>query len=271
MPYIINIGTFNFTDSSYVPQPLEGVYNFEAPFTPTLTQVHSTVDYIFAVTTGGLDVYITSTKQQCAYISSQYFFTTVGGNSDYVYLGTTTSGVYRIGLSTISGTPAAQQDLYTDLSQFAVTPDLTSNAVTYLNADADGVLVVTDSGVDYFKTAGNPQYRSYTSTSGGYKCFLAGNKGYYITVSGVTTSGSVAAYRLNRISSLLTDWALPDLVYYNDAGILNGCGAINDIYVTRSTAADGVGNTLFCATASGVYVIDESNNFCDIYYTTTAG
>ena len=246
----------------------------DVPVTPEpkiLAQILSSNYNIYAATNKGLDVYNLNTEELVAYTTYPEGFTTVGGNSDYLYLGTTTSGIKRIGMSTISGTADDTQNLMTCLADWAMYPDLTSNYVKYIHANSDGVLAVTESGVDYFKTTGNPQYRSYTSTSGGYKCFLSGGKGYYITIAGVTTSGSYASYKVNRINSLLTDWALPDTVYYNDSGIMEGCGTINDIYVTEGTGSNGISNTLFCATSSGVYVIDESNNTCDIYYTTLPG
>jgi len=274
----ISLGTFNFEDNTYTSQATGGVYSFGV-IPPVLYQVYTAGGYIYTALDVGLKVYDLLSSDEIAYLNYSSGFTSVGGDLLNIYLGTTTSGIKTLNKATVSGTPSSIQDLCVALTDYADVPNLTSSCVRYLHGHDDGIFAVTDSGVDYFRTTGNPQYRSYATISGGYKCFVAGRKGYYTTISGTTYSGTTSSgttysgsnisYQINRINSLLTDWAIPDYIYSSNYGLLEGCGTINDIFVTEGTATDGINNTLFCATGSGVYIIDESNNSCSVYYTTT--
>ena len=83
---------------------------------------------------------------------------------------------------------------------------------------------------------------------------------FYYTV----LSGSV--WSINRVKSCLWDWYSPDYSYLSGGEILASGIEINDIFVTELTASDYSNNTLFLATSSGVYVIDEGNLNYAIYY-----
>ena len=83
----------------------------------------------------------------------------------------------------------------------------------------------------------------------------AGNDIYYLTSSG-------SNYFINKVNNSLLDWLEPDTIFTLTEGL-----KINDLYVTTGTAEDGINNTLFVATSSGVYVMDEFSKDFDIYYT----
>jgi len=223
-------------------------------------QVWTDSDYVFVATTSGLDIYdVNDDSDRYAYITYSGF-NTVWANDDKVFTGTTNSGVKYIDKTCISGSVGSPYDLTTclnDLSGLTYYHELTSDNILYIHGSGDTLCMVTDSGVDVVKI--DPQsYRSYTTISGAKKCFMASKKLYY-TVSGVEWS-------LNRIDSCLGDWSVPDKSYMTGGGILPAGKKINDVFITESTASDGVSNTIFCATTSGVYIICEFTDSYNIYY-----
>jgi hypothetical protein len=135
---------------------------------------------------------------------------------------------------------------------------LTSTYIRYLHGNGNVVLAITNSGVDVVKI--DPQsYRAHTVVSGAMKGFMTADKKFYYTVAG-------AEWSLNREDSH-ADWTTPDISYVTGSGIFESGITINDIFITESTGSDGTSNTIFAATSSGVYVIDESDNEYVIYYT----
>jgi len=137
--------------------------------------------------------------------------------------------------------------------------NLTDSCINYLHVNDDKLLVITDSGVDVIKI--NPQsYRSYTLISGAQKGFITPSGKFYYTVSGSNESKLCCVY------TSLFDWSEPDKEYVTGSGVLASGIGINDLFITEGTATNGY-NTIFLATTSGVYVIDEYTDCCDIYYT----
>lgn len=224
-----------------------------------LNQIWTDDDYVYAVTSSGLDVIDVTSEQNYAYIDYGAGFTTVWADDGVVYLGTNTAGLKYINKTCISGSVGSPYELSNCLDDYT-TQSLTSDYIKYIHGNGDFLVCCTDVGVDVIKQ--EPQgYRSYTTVSGTEKCFMTSTGKFYYTTVDTTVSGSF--WSINRVDRSLWDWTIPDYKYGDPLDPLKG---ITDIFVTEETAADGVDNTLFVATTSGVYVIDESDLSYDIYY-----
>lgn len=221
----------------------------------TLYQIWTDNDFVYAATNKRLDIYDLSSESRYAYVTYSGGFNTVWGNDDKIFVGTTNSGIKYLYKTCISGA-----ELFTclnDFSDLTYYHELTSDNIKYIHGNNDILCMVTESGVDVVKI--DPQsYRSYTTISGARKCFMTTEKFYY-TVSGTEWS-------LNRVDSYFYNWNTPDKSYVTGSGIFVAGISLNDIFVTENTGHDGISNTLFVATSSGVYVIDEITDNYDIYY-----
>ena len=223
----------------------------------TLYHIYTDSAYVYAATSDGLDIYDITSEQKYAYITSQCVVNTVWGNSDKVFIGTTTSGINYFYKTCISGSvddPYDISECLNPLSDLTYYSTLTSDTIRYLHGYDDTLLVITDSGVDVIKL--DPQsFRSYTTMSGRKGFMTSVNKFYY------TTTDSI-----NRMNNDTYDWSIPDITYATGSGIFEAGITINDIFVTEGTSQDGIEDTLFVATSSGVYVIDEGIGEYIIYY-----
>jgi len=240
-------GIFNFTTGGYTPPSFSGsTYNF-GEGTEVFYQVW-TDDYVYAATSLGLKIYDIDTENQYAYVTYSGGFNTVWANDDKVFVGTTDDGVKYINKTCISGA-----DLYTCLVDFNY--PLTADNVEYIHGYDDKVLCITESGVDVIKM--HPQsYRSYTSLSGTKKGFMTSTGRFYYMTLDVLYVMYICLY----------DWTEANKEYTVGSGIFESGIELNDLFVTEQTSSDGVSNTIFMATTSGAYVIDESNDEHVIYY-----
>ncbi len=265
MPVTISGGIFNFTTGGYIPPTWSGseTYAFGNAY-PTTYQIYSDGTFIYAAVNYGLTIYDQASELTYAYITFPGGFNTVGGNSERIYVGTPNDGIKYINKTCISGSISGAYLLNTCLTDLSTT-DITSSGIKYLHVNNNNLLVCTNSGVDYFRYGINPYIHSKTFVAGAQKCFATNNSMYY-TISGTNPTTSGIEYSLNRLDTCLTDWNTPTKTYTTGSGIFVSGIKINDIYVTQDTAAYG-GNTIFCATSSGTYVIDEDNNKYAIYYT----
>lgn len=253
-------GIFNFITGGYISPSFSGsTYNLGGD-AEIFYQVW-TDDYVYAATSAGLKIYDIDTENQYAYITYSGGFSTVWANDGKVFVGTTGSGVKYINKTCISGSVGSPYDLFTclkDFSELTYYHELTSNNIRYIHGNGDVICAVTNSGVDVVKI--DPQsYRSYTTISGARKCFMTQNKFYYTSISGTTWS-------LNRVNTCLVDWSEPDKIYVTGGEIFESGISLNDIFVTENTADNGVDNTIFVASSSGVYVIDSGSDKYSIYY-----
>ena len=229
-----------------------------------LNQIYSTNTFIYTSTISGLQIYDPLTETLQAYINYNNGFTTVGGNTSDIYLGTTNSGIKRISTTCISGSLTDPYDLTTCLNDL-YTPRITSSRIRYLHVNNNKMTVCTESGVDYFRFNTNPEIHSKTFISSTKKCFTTNNSIYY-TVSGTNNTTSGVEYSLNRLDICLTDWILPTHNYITGSGIFQEGTKLTDLYITELTA-EHQANTIFCSTTSGIYVIDENTKNYAIYYT----
>jgi hypothetical protein len=204
-----------------------------------LNQIWTDENYVYAAIDFGLDIIDIVSEMKIAYIEWDTGFNSVWANDDTVYLATSNSGIMYIDKTCISGSMMSPYDLGACLTDYLTPYGITSNDVRYIHGNSENLMCCTASGVDIL----TPEYRSYTSTPDALKCFLTADNGYY------TTSTTV-----NRVKGL-TDWTTPDKSY---TYILQDV-TINDIYVSDSS--------LFVATSSGVYVIEEDTDDFIVFYT----
>jgi len=254
---VVSGGIFNFS-GDYSPPSFSGsVYDFVTKLINSIW----TSQFLYAATSESLDIYDLESEQLYAYITYSGGFSSVWANNDYVFVGTSASGVKYFKFDCISGSTTNPYDITTCLNDFSdLTPyyELTSNNIVYLHGNDDVLLIITNSGVDVVKI--NPQsYRSYTLISGAKKGFITSDNKIYYTVSGTN------AFRVCCIYNSLFDWSEPDKEYTTGSEVLANNIGINDLFITEGTATNGY-NTIFLATTSGVYSIDEYSDNYDIYY-----
>jgi hypothetical protein len=249
--------TFNFT-GSYTAPAWSGYhyYDFTIGDFRYVNQIRSDNNYVYSATLGGL--YITDIESEQGYAKVTYSggFTAAWADDDKVYLGTNSSGLKYINKTCISGSIISPIELAGCLNDYVEQP-LTSDEIRYIHGSNEFLMCCTSIGVDVIKKEPHG-YRSYTTTSGAKKCFMTSTgKFYYSTCSGTS-------WELNRVNIPLTDWSTPDYVYGDPLIVSN---EITDMFITEGTASDDISNTLMVATASGVYVIDESDSSLETYYT----
>lgn len=252
---------FNFTESGYNPPIWSGsTYSFGEEF-GTLRQIYSDDDYVFAATNRGLSITSMAAEEEIGYINYNLGFSTAWGNDDKVYIGTTSSGIKYINKTCISGTVNNPENLITCLADYVSPFGISSQTIRYIHgSDDDYLMCCTNSGVDIYYHK-QPTYRSSTTISGAQKCFMTASGKFYYTVSGIN------AWSLNRINKPLWDWENPDYIYSTGGSILPPGISINDIFVTENTSEyNSTNNTLFIATSSGTYIIDEGSLEYAIYY-----
>lgn len=224
-----------------------------------IKQICTVDNYIIAATNNGLYVYDLYTNDNLAYAYTGSSFSTVAGSNGIIYAG------YNGGVKAISSTSISQSvgnvlvDLSDQLYDISFN-NITSSGITYLHVYNNNFVICTNSGVDYYRLGTNPEIHSKTLVSNAYKAFYTKSSLYY-------TSSSGSDFYLNRVDTCLTDWNVPSYSYSTiSGGLFEAAEQINDFFITEGTASEG-NNTVFCATLSGVYVIDEDTMEYAIYYT----
>ncbi len=162
---------------------------------------------------------------------------------------------------------------------------------TWSDSNVIGVALDMDNGKIWFsvdgvwQNSGDPVAGTGEAFSGLTGTIYAMISHYYDGQSGVANFGqadfsysapsgfysglgvfSTDAWSVNIVNYMDWDWDVPDNFYYTNGDILAGGEEIKDIFVTESTSSNSVDNTLFVATTSGIYVIDEGDNDYHLYY-----
>ena len=246
--------TFNFQFSSLYSSVDEYDFNFGEDAL-MLHQIYSDDDYIYTATSVGLRIFDADTDEYVSYIEYEGGFTTVAGNDDFVFLGTTGSGIKYVRKDDIIGN-AGMPVILTCLNDYLLFPNVTSNDIRYLHANGDFLSSVSASGADVYKM-GSQGYRSsttFTEFGRAEKCFITSKGELYYTTSGVS------GYGLDLMYATLCGWSESDYQYTDFDG-----NKLNDIFITEDTSSDGTHNTIFVATTGGVYVIDDGTKQVGVY------
>lgn len=238
---------YEWVDTSYT--------EFGECYNTALYQVWKDDCYIYTVTSSGLDIFDVNSTNKVAYINNSYGFTTIWGNIDTIYLGTTSNGIKYLEKSTISG-----GDLEINLQDYDFYYNSSSNEIRYLHGYNHTLAVVTDSSIDVLYN--NEQgFKSTVSGTNFTKCFLTSKNELYYVIH--DNSFDV----LCKINSIFCDWVNPSSFYRAGESFLPEDVKINDIFITENTSSTGEDNTIFVATTSGVFIVDEQTNKYNIYYT----
>lgn len=129
--------------------------------------------FVFKPTTSGLSVFGLVSEALVNFIPLAGGINSVWADEQYVYLGTSVSGIYRCPTSTVSGA--------TTLTPYKTYPDITSNEVNYIHGKGDYLCATTASGVDRYKVSTDD--REYVEVAGPGKCFQTSNGDYYYVVN----------------------------------------------------------------------------------------
>ncbi len=249
-------------DEAYVPSSSSSAdlvlgYTFETDY--VITQIWHDLDYIYASTSYGLYIYDLQSEQTYAYATYSGGLTSIWGNEDKLFVGTA-SGIKYIDKTCISGSVISPYDLSYCFKDFSwlVPYTVTSGYIRYLHGNGDKILCISNTSVDIYKMGLEP-FSSTSSESNAYKGFMTSTNKFYYTVSGIKWS-------IDVINNCFDNWTYPDYRYITGSGILAADLKINDIFVTENTSRDNISNTLFVATTSGAYVIDEGTEEYVVYY-----
>lgn len=224
-----------------------------------LNQLYTDTIYVYAAHSAGLDIISIQSESPLCYVLMSSGFNSVVGNNDYVYLGTTSSGVYYFPKSIISGTEVFPEDISLSVLPLNTFYLPSSQEIKSMSLYEYDLAVITSVGIDIIGMAPGKEFKSSTTVSDATKSFLTSKKEIYYLNNSDTWS-------LNKVTPYLCDWETPNTIYtVGDSFFIDGIG-LNDLFVTENTSFNGVDNTVFVATTSGVYVYDEGiTNAVDIY------
>jgi len=246
--------TFKTTCTGICRAPLQFNYIPYVKIDYALVQIYTNDQFIFSADAVGVTVYdVEDVQEICTIKIKDSYITAIAGNNSYLYIGTKT-GLYITDINNPCNSEPKLQEL-----------NLTNTNIKYLHCYNNYLGVCTFSGVDYFRFNTNPEIHSKSFISGSKKCFILPNTLYYTTSQSGIVNSKVGD-SLNKINSCLTDWTQPDDIYTTGSGIFKEGIKLTDLYITEATAKEK-GNTIFCTTTSGAYIIDEDTKEYAIYYT----
>lgn len=223
-----------------------------------LYQIYTDNNYVFAATSSGLNIISLQDQLKGAYVPYELGFSSVCGNNDKVYLGTFTDGIKYLYKSSISLNYDFPVDLSSNLFDFDSSYSPAADKINHLFLLDDVISITTDVGVDVISLH-DQGFKSSTYVENITKSFLTSKREvYYI---GLTDS-----WQVSKVNSYMCDWDEPDITFKTPYNFLKDGVEIRDIYVSEGTSLAGDFNTLFMATSSGVYVLDEGEKSCDFYY-----
>lgn len=225
-----------------------------------LKQIWTDDIYVYAATTDGLNIIELESESAYAHVTYSGGFISVWSDANKVYLATPEAGVKYINKPCISGSTISPYELITCLTDYLNEPDILSDQVRYLHGNNGHMIFSTASGVNY--RGADPYYqRAETGTKLARKVFITSSgKMYYVTWDGST-------WKINIKNADNQDWSTPDKTYETGSLLINAGVDILDIFVTEGTSDTGIANTIFIATTSGIFVIDEETEEGKTYYT----
>jgi hypothetical protein len=109
----------------------------------------------------------------------------IGVNSEFLYIGTTNSGIYNYSINLVAS------GIFNQYSVFKQNESITSNFVRYLSCTDDYVLAATESGINRYDLSSDSWYKCYPEKEV-TKCWQATDgSAYYVTMN---TEGTFYAY-----------------------------------------------------------------------------
>lgn len=219
-------------------------------------KLYATDIFVLAVTDSGLDIIDKRTMTNYAFVWFSGGFTSVWSmiqhiDTDCVYLGTDTSGIYKIALSDIVRGGDVTQYCQSKFTAFTAL-SLSSNQIIDLHGYGNNLAVLMPNNVNIIKDEVTKYSSGVTSTISSGSVWVSSLYDVYYT----GTNGLNAKYRA------ISDWSSPDYVYNTTSTPALGSNIINDLYVASATNDPtnnfyDFNNSLFIATANGLFVIQE--------------
>lgn len=241
-----DIPIYEWVDESFI--------EFGECSTGVLNQIWKDSDYVYTVTSLGLNIFDINTTNKVASVNNSYGFTTIWGNESFIYLGTSSEGLKYLEKTTISG-----GNLSSNLKNYNYTYNTTSNNIKYIHGYADTLSVVTSSGIDILRNR-TQGYKSTFFNEYVTKCFITSKNELYYIIQDTVPNG------VYKVNSSLCDWQYPDTSYETGVSFLPAAVGVNDLFITENTSSDGTNNTLFVATTDGAIILDEGTSEFDLYY-----
>jgi hypothetical protein len=183
---------------------------------PALYQnVWSHGDYIYHTAPSGIDVYDSTASTKVSFISLASVPSSVWANDDYVFMGTTTAGIYNASVATISGSAVVTGTVY------RAAPNLTADNVIYLHGAGDYLCASTESGVDRYSIASGT--RIYTEDADIKKCYqIPDGTLYYIESSAFVNVDE------NEFGGAVRDWTYYQYITFSSTYV-DDCQVYVDI------------------------------------------
>lgn len=228
-------------------------------------QIQTDSDYVFVVTSSGLEVYDLTSQLLGATAYNINGYSSVYSTDDFVYIGTINSGIKKIYKPSIIMNPATPTNINSYITNYFAYPDITSNSINYIHGNSKKLLVCTVSGIDVIRIDSSYITHHYTTPNETpLKCFATDADDFYYTV----VSGISSTYYLHRLDGNKSNWNESNYSYMSGFGILSSIESVTDIYVTDGTSVSGSNyNTVFLTTNSGVYIVDEGSGDYVIFTT----
>ena len=190
--------------------------------------------YVYKATTSGLSVYDLNSEALLGFEYITGGISSVWADTQYVYSGTTTSGLYRssVSLPTLS-TPYKQY------------PNISSNSVNYIHGNGGYVCAITNVGADRFNAQDNS--RVHIACNNLNKCFQASAGDFYFTENAMQLTSD--------IDISLLDWAYYKIVQLSRTTSIDGYAFTFEIDFTDASALHSVlynnGNDIRIMSATG--------------------
>ena len=192
-------------------------------------------NYVYKPLRNSIDVYEVTTSNLVGHTNIGFELSSIWVNDDFVYIGTTSSGILRAPL-TVSGSLV--------FSSYKAYPNITSNYVTYIHGNGDYICSATTSGVDRYKVSDNS--REYFELADVEKCYqtTAGDYYYY----------AYPGYNINDLDGKIFDWSY-----------------IISIDFSKPTHKNNYNLKITLSLAQFPLIYQESNNSSDFRFLTKSG
>ena len=212
-----------------------------------------------ALTSGTLD-YIHIRGMQAISWQEDGGYNTVCGNDNKIFLGSRTHGIQYMNKADLTVDSENPIDLSTYIQDYLIPPQITDFNIRYLYCNDNYLVALTPRGIDIIKYThpGFISNRLYPANYQAYKCFVISTGHAYYTLSGTSN------WRISKTKNPASFDYTTSLDILTGGSILAGDIKLTDLYITEGTSRDNISNTIFCATTSGAYIIEENTN--DYYY-----